>query len=81
MGLTFTQGPQAFDDYNILGLGELGTYAVWDARLEIDPIPGVTTWLKGMNLLDMNYQTEYGFPDRGFSLWLGLRIASDVWSK
>ncbi|HUT76583.1 MAG TPA: TonB-dependent receptor, partial [Polyangia bacterium] len=23
-------GPQAFADYNILGLGELGTYAVWD---------------------------------------------------
>jgi outer membrane receptor protein involved in Fe transport len=65
-------GPQAFDDYSILGLGELGTYAVWDARLEAKPKQNLTVWLKGQNLLDMNYQTKYGYPDRGFSLWGGL---------
>ncbi|MCP4605941.1 MAG: TonB-dependent receptor [Proteobacteria bacterium] len=73
-------GPQAFDDYNILGLGELGSYAIWDARVQVEPIQGVTAWLTGKNLLDMNYQTVYGFPDRGFSLWLGLKITSDIWN-
>jgi iron complex outermembrane receptor protein len=70
-------GPQAFDDYNILGLGELGTYSVWDARLEARPLPNVTIWTKGMNLLDMNYQTEYGYPDRGISVWAGFAVTLD----
>lgn len=70
-------GPQAFDDYTILGLGELGTYAVWDARLEVRPARPVTVWLRGSNLLDMNYQTKYGYPDRGIAGWLGVRLSVD----
>jgi iron complex outermembrane recepter protein len=67
-------GPQAFDDYTILGLGELGTYAVWDARVEISPVSWASLWLHGSNLLDMNYQTEYGYPDRGVAFWVGVRV-------
>lgn len=67
-------GPQAFDDYTILGLGELGAFVVWDARLEVRPVPPVTVWLRGTNLLDMNYQTAYGYPDRGIAGWLGVRL-------
>jgi outer membrane cobalamin receptor len=67
-------GPQSFDDYTVLGLGELGTYAVWDARLEVRPHRLVTAWLRGSNLLDMNYQTRYGYPDRGIAGWLGVRL-------
>lgn len=70
-------GPQAFDDYTILGLGELGTYAVWDARLEVRPHRWVTLWLRGSNLLDMNYQTRYGYPDRGIAGWLGARLGAE----
>jgi iron complex outermembrane receptor protein len=70
-------GPQAFADYNILGLGTLGTYAVWDARVEVQVRRGLTAWLRGENLLDMNYQTKYGYPDRGLAVWLGLRAALD----
>jgi iron complex outermembrane receptor protein len=70
-------GPQAFADYNILGLGTLGTYAVWDARVEVEVRPGLSAWLRGENLLDMNYQTKYGYPDRGLAVWLGLRAALD----
>jgi iron complex outermembrane receptor protein len=66
-------GPQAFDDYTILGLGELGTYAVWDARIEASPAPWCSVWLHGSNLLDMNYQTQYGYPDRGLNVWVGVR--------
>ncbi len=66
-------GPQAFDDYNILGLGELGTYTVWDGRIEAEPRPGFSLYLSGSNLLDMNYQTSYGYPDRGINLWFGAR--------
>lgn len=67
-------GPQAFDDYTILGLGELGTYAVWDARVELSPVPWASFWVHGSNLLDMNYQTEYGYPDRGLNVWFGVRV-------
>jgi iron complex outermembrane recepter protein len=67
-------GPQAFDDYTILGLGELGTYAVWDARVEASPAPFFSVWVHGSNLLDMNYQTEYGYPDRGLNVWVGVRV-------
>jgi outer membrane cobalamin receptor len=28
----------------------------------------------GSNLLDMNYQTEYGYPDRGLNVWVGVRV-------
>jgi iron complex outermembrane receptor protein len=70
-------GPQAFDDYAILGLGELGAYAVWDARLEAEPRPGLLVYVQGANLLDMNYQTRYGYPDRGLNLWLGVRVTVD----
>ncbi len=67
-------GPQAFDDYTILGLGELGSYYVWDAHVAFTPIDFFTVFIKGTNLLDMNYQTKYGYPDRGATLWLGVRI-------
>lgn len=70
-------GPQAFDDYNILGLGELGTYAVLDARVEVEPRPGFSLFLQGSNLLDMNYQTKYGYPDRGMNFWVGARAKID----
>ncbi len=70
-------GPQAFDDYTILGLGELGAYALWDARLQVTPVPTISFWLKGTNLFDMNYQTKYGFPDRGIAGWLGVRFNID----
>jgi iron complex outermembrane receptor protein len=64
-------GAQAFDDYTILGLGELGPYAVWNARVSYQPASFIELYLKGTNLLDMNYQTKYGFPDRGLLIWLG----------
>jgi len=67
-------GPQAFDDYAILGLGELGTYAVWDARVEASPASFFSVWVHGSNLLDMNYQTQYGYPDRGLNVWVGVRV-------
>jgi len=70
-------GPQAFDDYNILGLGELGTYAVWDARLEAETRRGISVFVQGSNLLDMNYQTKYGYPDRGLTVWMGARVRID----
>ena len=70
-------GAQAFDDYTVLGLGELGPYAVWNARVSFRPVHFIELYLKGTNLLDMNYQTKYGFPDRGLLLWLGCRFIVD----
>jgi iron complex outermembrane receptor protein len=69
-------GPQPFDDYSILGLGTLGTFVVWDASLAYQPAPGVRLFCKAGNLLDMNYQTRYGFPDRGLTVWFGYRLSA-----
>ena len=70
-------GPQAFDDYTILGLGELGSYFLWDAYASITPKKFLTLFLKATNLLDMNYQTKYGYPDRGVTLWIGVRVTAE----
>lgn len=70
-------GSQAFDDYTILGLGTLGPYAVWNAQIRYQPWPIWQVYLKGTNLLDMNYQTRYGYPDRGLTVWLGTRLTID----
>ncbi|MDD5310048.1 MAG: TonB-dependent receptor [Deltaproteobacteria bacterium] len=70
-------GPQAFQDRQILSWGELGAYAVWDARMAVRPTESTTAWVRGTNLLDANYQTEYGFPDPGRELWMGFGVVLD----
>jgi iron complex outermembrane receptor protein len=71
-------GPQAFRDRSLPGSwGTLGAYLVWDARLELAPSPLVSVWLRGTNLADANYQTDYGFPDPGREIWLGARLTLD----
>ena len=68
-------GDQEFQDRQVLTWGTLGPYAVWDARLAVSPTDVVEVWGRVTNILDANYQTEYGFPDPGREWWVGLRLA------
>lgn len=70
-------GSQAFQDRQLLGWGELGPYAVWGARAAALPSENVEIWIRATNLLDASYQTEYGYPDPGREIWVGLRLSLD----
>ncbi len=67
-------GPQRFEDPETLRWATLGTYVVWDARVDLRPFPWLEVSARVTNLLDGNYQTEYGFPAPGWQVWLGLRF-------
>ena len=70
-------GPQDFQDPSSRNWRRLGLYAAWDARVEARPAPPVVLWIEATNLLDFDYQTEYGYPDPGWQLWGGLRLELD----
>lgn len=55
--------------------GSLGSFARWDARLQVEPWSWGSVWLSLRNILDANYQTEFGFPEPGRELWVGMRLA------
>jgi outer membrane cobalamin receptor len=67
-------GPQPFVHPDTGAWGRLGSYAIVSARVEVTPVEGVQLWLRGDNLADMAYETDYGFPEPGASVWLGMRI-------
>jgi iron complex outermembrane receptor protein len=67
-------GPQSFLNPTTLDWGTLGGYAVWDAQLEARPWKAVALYARATNLLDASYQTEYGFPEAGRSVWVGVRV-------
>ncbi|MBN1772260.1 MAG: TonB-dependent receptor [Deltaproteobacteria bacterium] len=67
-------GPQRFEDPETLRWATLGTYVAWDARVDLRPLPWLDVSTRVTNLLDADYQTEYGFPSPGWQLWLGLRV-------
>ena len=68
-------GPQRFEDPETLRWATLGTYVVWDARVDLRPFPWLDVSTRVTNLLDNNHQTEYGFPAPGWQVWLGLRVS------
>ena len=68
-------GPQDFQHPDTQLWGSLGAFAVWDARMDLRPTRWASLWISVKNILDSNYQTEYGFPDPGWQLWVGLRLA------
>jgi len=68
-------GPQQFEDPVSHNWRDLGAFVVWDARAEVEAHQGVLCWVGVTNLLDANYQTQYGFPEPGWQLWTGLRLS------
>jgi iron complex outermembrane receptor protein len=68
-------GPQDFPDPDTARPMRLGWYATLDARLDVRPAPFVTLWIRGTNLTDALYVTEYGYPRPGREILAGMRIA------
>lgn len=67
-------GPSYFINPDTLSWGRLGVYAVWDARLEFALSNRASAWVMMSNILDSDYQTQYGFPEPGRAVWAGLRF-------
>ncbi|MGC4115656.1 MAG: TonB-dependent receptor [Myxococcales bacterium] len=70
-------GDQAFQNPTTLQWGTLTGYTVWDAQVEGRPWDGFALYARVTNLLDTFYQTQFGFPDPGRRIWVGLRLAFD----
>jgi iron complex outermembrane recepter protein len=68
-------GPQEFQDRQVLSWGELGAYALWNARIGATPTDNVEVWGRVTNILDASYQTEYGYPEAGRQFWVGMRLS------
>jgi len=64
---------QDFQDVDTGWWGRLGPYAVWDLFLSVKPLQTLELWLNVENLLDVDYQASYGFPEPGRAYWIGIR--------
>jgi len=74
-------GPQNYQNDINNRYGRFGTYAlvgtgtsfrVWCDHLSCMEIAG-----RGENILDVNYQTRYGFPGAGRRFWVSLKLTTD----
>ncbi len=65
-------GPRPYLNIDSGTWGRLPTKAVWNMRLEGEPIPHLRLWIAATNLLDANNTSEYGFPEPGRMIWAGL---------
>jgi vitamin B12 transporter len=64
-------------DVRFPGLTPLQDYVLLNAKLSYDIRPGLTTYIRGENLLDQRYQTAYRFNTPGLSVYGGLSIHVD----
>lgn len=69
-------GPQRFQDDDTLEWGRLGSYALWDAWVGLEPVPELQVRLRGSNLFDASWQSALGYPEPGRQLWIELSHAS-----
>jgi iron complex outermembrane receptor protein len=53
--------------------GRLGPYWLWDAFLQGRPVRNLSLWFNVENLLDVDYQNAYGFPEPGRTYWIGIQ--------
>jgi iron complex outermembrane receptor protein len=74
-------GPQRFEHPETRAWGTLGAFLVWDARVDLRPARWIEAWVRAGNLLDADYQTEYGFPEPGLELFAGFRLRCDVFAE
>ena len=59
------------------GFGVLSPYAIWDARIAVRPVSWGSVFVRASNILGTHHVTEYGFPDPGRRIWLGLDLNYD----
>ncbi|MFH1465796.1 MAG: TonB-dependent receptor plug domain-containing protein [Pseudomonadota bacterium] len=62
-------GAQWFLDDDTLVWGQLGTIWLWDAMVAFAPTTRSTLRIRAENLLDASYQTRFGYPDPGRTIW------------
>ena len=60
--------------------GALGPYYALDLRVAQRVFRHFLLFASMENVLDYNYSTEFGYPRRGRTIWLGLRFDGDVLS-
>lgn len=65
-------GPRPWRDGSRAGM--LPACAMLDAMARFRPHPFVFAWVRATNILDTNCFTEYGFPDPGRELWVGVEL-------
>jgi iron complex outermembrane receptor protein len=66
-------GSQDFQDLDTGRWGRLGPYALWEAFLRVHLIRNLSFWLNVENLLDVDFQNAYGFPEPGRTYWIGIQ--------
>ncbi len=54
--------------------GSLSPYAIWNARIAVQPVTWVSVFVRASNILGTHHVTEYGFPDQGRLIWLGMDL-------
>jgi outer membrane receptor protein involved in Fe transport len=57
--------------------GVLSPYAIWNARIAVRPVTWGSVFVRATNILGTHHVTEYGFPDPGRRIWLGLDLNYD----
>jgi iron complex outermembrane receptor protein len=62
-------GAQWFLDDDTLEWRRLGAYWLWDAFVAFSPTTRTTLRVRAENLLDASYQTHFGYPDPGRTVW------------
>jgi iron complex outermembrane receptor protein len=91
LALTFSTGTEADAEFRFVGAQDaldpkdgdwasLGAYYVLDVRLAQRILRHFLLFASAENVLDFDYETEYGFPRPGRTIWLGLRFDGDVLS-
>ncbi|MBN1948003.1 MAG: TonB-dependent receptor [Bradymonadales bacterium] len=62
---------EAIDPYHTRTI-RLGPFARLDARVGLAPASWLDLWVSASNLLDAAYQTDYGFPEPGRQIFIGV---------
>jgi iron complex outermembrane receptor protein len=67
-------GPRPYLDIDTGSWGRLATNTTWNVRFEGKVLSWMALWVAATNILDMNNQSEFGYPEPGRMVWAGLRI-------
>ncbi len=70
-------GERTYQDPATSAWGTLSPHAVWNARVAVSPVTWGSVYVRATNILGTHHVTEYGFPDPGRRIWLGLDLMYD----
>jgi len=70
-------GERTYPDPDTGGFGLLSPYVIWNARIAVSPVWWGSVFVRATNIMGTHHVTEYGFPDPGRRIWLGLDLKYD----